>query len=170
MKLLLLLHPDSLLKANQQVEVRSTAVRKCQLKYTFGKLHITSGSTNAVTDALGKRATNHSNRSHSPARQVAARFAIGRTRTPTHQRYLGTPTLPRQTPDTQRSQPENQRMAKVLDEILESFYTNLSESDALPESTVEELRTLLAAEKKPKANDFVAIFERAAQEASRDSD
>ena len=61
-------------------------------------------------------------------------------------------------------------MAKVLDEILESFYTNLSESDAVSESTVEELRTLLASEKKPKANDFVVIFERAAQEASRDSD
>ncbi len=61
-------------------------------------------------------------------------------------------------------------MAKVLDEILDSFYTRLSESDNVTESTVEELRTLLAAERKPKANDFVAIFERAAQEASRDSD
>ena len=61
-------------------------------------------------------------------------------------------------------------MAKVLDEILESFYTKLSESNSVSEATVEELRTLLAAEKKPKAADFVAIFERAAQEASRDSD
>ncbi len=61
-------------------------------------------------------------------------------------------------------------MAKVLDEILDSFYTKLSESDSLSESAVEELRTLLAAEKKPKANEFVAIFERAAQEATRDSD
>ncbi len=61
-------------------------------------------------------------------------------------------------------------MGKVLDEILESFYTKLSESDTVSEVTVEELRTLLAAEKKPKANDFVAIFERAAQEASLDSD
>lgn len=61
-------------------------------------------------------------------------------------------------------------MAKVLDEILDSFYTKLSESDSVGESTVEALRTLLAAEKKPKADDFVAIFERAAQEASRDSD
>ena len=61
-------------------------------------------------------------------------------------------------------------MAKVLDEILDSFYTKLSESDSVSESTAEELRTLLAAEKKPKAADFVAIFERAAQEASLDSD
>ena len=61
-------------------------------------------------------------------------------------------------------------MAKVLDEILESFYAKLSESANVSESTVEELRTLLAADKKPKADDFVAIFEKAAQEASDDSD
>lgn len=61
-------------------------------------------------------------------------------------------------------------MAKVLNEILESFYANLSESDAVSEATVEELRALLAAETKPKAADFVEIFERAAQEASLDSD
>ena len=61
-------------------------------------------------------------------------------------------------------------MGKVLGEILESFYTKLSESDTVSEATVEELRTLLAAERKPKANDFVAIFERAAQEASVDPD
>ena len=61
-------------------------------------------------------------------------------------------------------------MAKVLNEILESFYAKLSESATVSEATVEELRTLLAAEKRPKANDFVAIFERAAQEASLDSD
>ena len=61
-------------------------------------------------------------------------------------------------------------MAKVMDEILESFYTKLSESDTVSEATVEELRTLLAGQKKPKADEFVAIFERAAQEASLDSD
>ena len=61
-------------------------------------------------------------------------------------------------------------MAKVLDEILDSFYAKLSESDAVSEATVEELRTLLSSSKKPKANDFVAIFEKAAQEASLDSD
>jgi preprotein translocase subunit Sss1 len=61
-------------------------------------------------------------------------------------------------------------MAKVLDEILESFYAKLSESATVSESAVEELRTLLAAEKKPKADEFVAIFEKAAQEANDDSD
>ena len=61
-------------------------------------------------------------------------------------------------------------MAKVMDEILESFYAKLSESDTASEATVEELRTLLAGGKKPKADDLVAIFERAAQEASLDSD
>lgn len=61
-------------------------------------------------------------------------------------------------------------MAKVLNEILESFYAELSESATVSEATVEELRTLLTGEKKPRADDFVAIFERAAQEASLDSD
>ena len=61
-------------------------------------------------------------------------------------------------------------MAKVLNEILESFYDKLAESATVSEVAVEELRTLLAAEKRPKAKDFVAIFERAAQEASLDSD
>lgn len=61
-------------------------------------------------------------------------------------------------------------MAKVLNEILESFYAKLSESDAVSEATVGELRTLLTAETKPKAADFVAVFERAAQEARLDSD
>ena len=61
-------------------------------------------------------------------------------------------------------------MAKVLDEILDSFYVKLSESAIVNEATIEELRTLFASEKKLKANDFVAIFEKAAQEGSRDSD
>ncbi len=61
-------------------------------------------------------------------------------------------------------------MAKVLDEILESFYTKLSESDTVREPTIEDLRTLFASGKKPKAADFVAIFEKAAGEVSRDSD
>lgn len=61
-------------------------------------------------------------------------------------------------------------MAKVLDEILESFYVKLSESDTVSETTVEELRTLFTSGKKPKAVDFVTIFEKAAEEGSRDSD
>ena len=61
-------------------------------------------------------------------------------------------------------------MPKVLDEILESFYAKLSESDTVNEATVKDLRSLFALERKPKANDFVAIVEKAAQEGSRDSD
>ena len=61
-------------------------------------------------------------------------------------------------------------MAKVLHEILESFYAKLLESDTVNEATVKELRSLFALERKLKANDFVAIFEKAAQEGSRDSD
>ena len=61
-------------------------------------------------------------------------------------------------------------MAKVLDRILESFYAKLSESDAVNEATVKELRTLFASESRLKAGDFVAIFEKAAQEGDRDSD
>lgn len=52
-------------------------------------------------------------------------------------------------------------MAKVLNEILEAFYTKLSESRALDESTVNELRTLLTSGKKLKADDFVAILKKA---------
>lgn len=61
-------------------------------------------------------------------------------------------------------------MASVLGEILESFYRELSESGAVKEDTVSELRTLFTSEKKLKADDFVAIFRNAAQEVSRDSD
>ena len=61
-------------------------------------------------------------------------------------------------------------MAKVLEEILESFCAELSESATVSEATVEELRTLLAGEKKPRADDLLAIFERTAQEATLDSD
>ena len=53
---------------------------------------------------------------------------------------------------------------QVLDEILESFYAKLSESDAVSEATVEELRTLFASAKKLQADDFVAILEKAAHE------
>ena len=55
-------------------------------------------------------------------------------------------------------------MAKVLDEILESFYAKLSESDTVNEAMVKELRTLFASEKKLKADDLVAILKQAAQE------
>lgn len=54
-------------------------------------------------------------------------------------------------------------MAKVLDEILASFYEKLSESDTVNEAVVKELRTLFASEKKLRADDFVAILKKAAQ-------
>ena len=53
-------------------------------------------------------------------------------------------------------------MAKVLDEILESFYAKLSESDAVSEATVQELRTLFVSERSLEADDFVAILQKAA--------
>ena len=58
-------------------------------------------------------------------------------------------------------------MAKVLDEILEAFYAKLSESDSVSEATVKELRNLLASERNLKADDFVAILKKVAQEGER---
>ena len=55
-------------------------------------------------------------------------------------------------------------MAKLLDEILESFYAKLSDSETVNEATVNELRTLFASGNKLKADDFVAILEKTAQE------
>lgn len=61
-------------------------------------------------------------------------------------------------------------MAKVLNQILDSFYEKLLESETVDEATVNELRALFSSDKKPKADDFVAIFEKAAKEVSHDSD
>ena len=61
-------------------------------------------------------------------------------------------------------------MARVLDEILDAFYARLSELDTVSDATVEELRALLGADRRVKAVDLVAVFERAAREASLDSD
>jgi hypothetical protein len=55
-------------------------------------------------------------------------------------------------------------MAKVLNEILDSFYTRLSESDAVDESTIEAIRSLFASGKRLKADDFVGILSEAAKE------
>lgn len=55
-------------------------------------------------------------------------------------------------------------MATVLDEILESFYTKLAESDAFDDATMKELRVLFTSDKKMKADDLVAILEKAAME------
>jgi hypothetical protein len=62
------------------------------------------------------------------------------------------------------------KVAAVLDEILESFYVKLSESEAVSEATVGELRALLESGLKLKADDFVAILEKVAEEPIRDSD
>lgn len=55
-------------------------------------------------------------------------------------------------------------MARVLNEILESFYGKLSGSDAVDEKTVKALRALFESDKKLKAVDFVAILSGATEE------
>lgn len=55
-------------------------------------------------------------------------------------------------------------MARVLDEILDSFYQKLSETDAVSEETVKTLRALIESDKKLKADDFVAVLSGAAKE------
>ncbi len=56
-------------------------------------------------------------------------------------------------------------MATVLNEILDSFYERLSESEAINKATIEELRGLFESGKKLKADDFVAIIENPTNEA-----
>ena len=58
-------------------------------------------------------------------------------------------------------------MARVLDEILETFYAKLSESDSVNEAAVQELRTLFASERKLKADDFVEVLKKAVREGQR---
>ncbi len=55
-------------------------------------------------------------------------------------------------------------MATVLDDILDSFYERLAASEAIDAATIEALRILFQSGKKLKADDFVAILERAAKE------
>ncbi len=56
-------------------------------------------------------------------------------------------------------------MARVLDDILDSFYERLVASEAIDAATIEALRILFQSNKKLKADDFVAIVESAAKEA-----
>jgi hypothetical protein len=49
-------------------------------------------------------------------------------------------------------------LAKVLSIILDSFYQQLSESEAIDAQTVSELRALFQSGKKLKADDVVAII------------
>jgi hypothetical protein len=54
-------------------------------------------------------------------------------------------------------------LAAVLDDILDSFYAKLSESGAVNEAGIKELRALFESGKKLKADDFVAVLEKAAE-------
>ncbi len=56
-------------------------------------------------------------------------------------------------------------MARVPDDILDSFYERLAASEAIDAATIEALRILFRSNKKLKADDFVAILESAAKEA-----
>jgi hypothetical protein len=54
----------------------------------------------------------------------------------------------------------------ITDEILESFYVKLRESDELDEDIVQELRSLLGPGKKSATADLVAVFERRNRETA----
>ena len=49
-------------------------------------------------------------------------------------------------------------MATLQQQIAEKFLAQLIESKGVSAEKVEKLRSALAAEKKPKADDFVRIF------------
>ena len=57
-------------------------------------------------------------------------------------------------------------MAAVTNEILDSFYAKLSESEAISEKTLETLRALFESGKKLKADDFVEILSMAKGKSS----
>lgn len=56
---------------------------------------------------------------------------------------------------------EDQTMATIQEEILESFYAELAKSCELDAATIENLRELFESERKLKADDFVAVLSRA---------
>lgn len=49
-------------------------------------------------------------------------------------------------------------MATLQQQIAEKFLAKLAESKDLDSDKIDQLRTLLASNKKPKADDFVKIF------------
>jgi len=49
-------------------------------------------------------------------------------------------------------------MATLQQQIAEKFLAKLAESKNLDSDKIDQLRTLLAGSKKPKADDFVKIF------------
>lgn len=56
-------------------------------------------------------------------------------------------------------------MPTVLEEILESFFEKLSESEEVDTTTLVRLRELFQSEKKLKADDFVTAIAKVAEEA-----
>jgi len=58
-------------------------------------------------------------------------------------------------------------MGKVLNEVLDAFYRKLSESDAVDEQMVNDLRALFDSGKKLKAGDLVAAFLRESKEPGK---
>jgi hypothetical protein len=57
-------------------------------------------------------------------------------------------------------------MATIQAEILDSFYTKLSASEAVDTPTIDALRKLFQSGDKLKADDFVAILAKKTQESS----
>lgn len=57
-------------------------------------------------------------------------------------------------------------MARVLDDILKSFYKKLSETNAIDGDTLAEVQKLFESKKKLKADDFVAVISQAGPEKS----
>ena len=50
-------------------------------------------------------------------------------------------------------------MSTLQQQIAEKFLTKLAESKDLHRETIDQLRTLLAAGKKPKADEIVKVFQ-----------
>ena len=51
-------------------------------------------------------------------------------------------------------------MGKIQEDILESFYQELTKLEDFDEAIVKELRDLLSSDKKPKADAVAAVFAR----------
>lgn len=49
-------------------------------------------------------------------------------------------------------------MTTLQQKIVDKFLTKLAESESVDEEKISQLRTLLAATKKPKADELVKIF------------
>lgn len=49
-------------------------------------------------------------------------------------------------------------MAKIQDDILETFFADLEKTEGFTKERVDKLRALFTAGKKPKATDFVEVL------------